>query len=434
LGGHSRPPGCGKVPVKRADCLSPFPRSGGITSRAVRSICHSLPASILSLVSFDERTLLKKAFKRTRLDDFGDESTCQALEILLQSIESDAQLNFIGRVCAHSDILRMLCNRLLLREDRKRHPEIAAQNISRPLFITGLPRTGSTLLHALLAQDVSCRAPQTWEVMYPSPPPERSSYTHNARIARTASELKWLDIIMPGFKRVHLIDARLPQECIAITGHSFVSYLFESMYFVNSYRAWHNGQDKRPAYEYHKEFLQHLQWRAPGTHWVLKAPSHLFTLEELLLVYPDARIVLTHRDPLKVLPSCASFTEVLRGAFTDCLDRNKLGVEIARHWEKGGHLAVEFSEGNEGSRGRLLNVLYTDLVREPMTVVKKIYSHFDMELTAESETAMLCFLADNPKNRNGAHSYSLEEFGLDHDAERGHFQFYTDYFGIEPES
>jgi hypothetical protein len=206
------------------------------------------------------------------------------------------------------------------------------------------------------------------------------------------------------------------------------------MYFVYSYRAWHDGSDKRPAYEFHKQFLQHLQWRAPGTHWVLKAPSHLFALETLMQVYPDARIVMTHRDPLKVLPSCSSFTEVLRGGFTDRFDRKELGIEIARHWERGAQLAIEFSQSGGETQGRLFNVLYADLVRDPMGVVRLIYRHFDMELTNQTEMAMMRFLAENPQNKHGAHHYSLEEFGLDRDAERRRFGLYTSFFGIEPEA
>jgi len=411
-----------------------YPLGGLGLSGLIRSICRHLPVNGLSLLSLDEKVLLKKAFEQTGLDDLGDESFYQGFSVLLKSLESDAHLNFIGRACAHGDILRMLCNRLRLHEDRRRHPQIADQIIKAPLFITGLPRTGTTLLHALLAQDVSSRAPRIWEVMHPSPPPEKFSYSHDPRISRTERELKWLDIIMPGFKRVHLIDARLPQECIAITGHAFISYLFESMYFVDSYRAWHDRRDKRPAYEYHKRFLQHLQSHAPGTHWVLKAPSHLFTLEALMQVYPDARVVMTHRDPLKVLPSCASFTEVLRGSFTNCLDRKNLGMEIARHWEKGARLATEFWQKNGNSQERFSNVHYADLMRDPMAVVRRIYKHFDMELKSESELAMLRFLAENPQNRYGVHRYTLEKFGLDPGGERRNFEFYRDFFGIESES
>jgi hypothetical protein len=381
----------------------------------------------------DHKSLLNKAFKLTGLDDPGDGSFHKAFVMLVKSLESDAHLNIIGQVCAYGDILRMLCNRLRLEEDRKRNPQIADQVIRAPLFITGLPRTGTTLLHGLLAQDVSSRAPQTWEVMHPSPPPERFSYDDDLRISRTAKQLKWLDVITPGFRRVHPIGPRLPQECIAITGHAFISYLFESMYFVDSYRAWHESQDKRPAYEYHRQFLQHLQWRAPGSHWVLKAPSHLFALETLMQVYPDARIIMTHRDPLKVLPSCASFTETLRGSFTNHLDRKNLGAEITQHWQKGARLAIEFRQRNGNSQGRLFNVLYSDLIREPMEVVRRIYRHFDMELTVETENAMLCFLAQNPQNMYGVHHYSLEKFGLERTVEKRNFEFYRSFFAVEPE-
>ncbi|MDR3566786.1 MAG: sulfotransferase [Syntrophobacteraceae bacterium] len=400
----------------------------------INSLCRILSVNGPSVIGLDRKALLEKAARLTGLDDTGDRSFFEPLAVLLQSIESDARLNLVGRLCFRGDILRMLCNRLYLQEDRRRYPHIADQVISAPLFITGLPRTGSTLLHALLASDPASRAPQVWEVMYPSPPPQRTSYNRDPRIDKTAGDLKWLGIIMPGFKRVHMIGPGLPQECIAITAHSFISYLFESMYFVDSYRAWHERQDKHAAYVYHRQFLQHLQAFAPGTHWVLKAPSHLFALKALLGVYPDARIVLTHRDPLEALPSCASFTEVLRGAFTDAIDREKLGREIARHWQKGASLAVEFSQTNRMTREPPLNILYTDLIRDPMGVVRLIYRHFEMKFTNEAEEAMLRFLAKNPQNSNGVHHYSLGEFGLDQDRERRRFAFYTDFFGIEPVS
>lgn len=387
-----------------------------------------------SLVRLDEQTLLDKACRRTGLDDFGDDSFRQPLRILLQSFETDAALNLIGRLCVQGDLTRLLSNRLLVVEDRKRHPEIAAETIRRPLFITGLPRSGTTLLHGLLAQDPARRSPRVWEVMHPSPPPELSTYESDRRIALTAKQLKFLDILMPDFKTVHLIDARLPQECIAITSHDFRSYVFESMYAVHSYRRWHDGQDKRPAYEYHQRFLQHLQWRCPGERWVLKAPSHLLALESLLAIYPDAGIILTHRDPVKVLASCASFTEVMRVAFTDHQDKASLAMEVKTRWEEGARLAVQYRQGTGPEPGRSLDVQYKELVRDPMAEVRRIYRHFDLELTPAAETAMRRFMAENPQGKGGVHRYSLEEFGLHSDEERRRFQFYLDYFGIEPES
>jgi len=166
---------------------------------------------------------------------------------------------------------------------------------------------------------------------------------------------------------------------------------------------------------------------------VLKAPSHYMALDALLQVYPDAEIVVTHRDPLKVLPSTASFTEVLREPFTNHLDKKELGREASRRWEESARLAIKLLQENEALQGRFFNVMYMDLERNPMSVVRRIYEHFNRELTGDAEEAMLRFVAKNPKGEKGVHHYSLEEFGLDEGEERERFRFYTDYFGIGPE-
>ncbi len=411
--------------------LGPHRRSRIIN--AVNALSRLVPGGGSFFLRLDGETLLRKACKRTGLEDYGDLPFLEPLKILLHSLEFDAQLHFVGRICAYNDILRLLCNRLQLVEDRKRHPEIADEVIRRPLFITGLPRTGTTFLHGLMNQDPLSRAPQVWEVMHPSPPPERATYDHDPRIDVTAKELRWIKLLMPDFETAHMIGPRLPQECIAVTGPSFRSYEFDSMYYVPGYRAWLDREDKGPGYEYHRLFLQHLQWRCPGTHWVLKAPSHLLALDALFRVYPDAGIVMTHRDPLKVLPSCASFTEVLRGGFTDQLDRKKLGREVKDRWEGGAALAIKFREENPVLRGRFFDVHYSELVREPISVVRRIYEHFGMRLTGEAEKAMERFLAENPMNKKGVHRYSLAEFDFDPSVERHRFQFYTDYFRIKAE-
>jgi hypothetical protein len=381
----------------------------------------------------DETKLLDKACAQTGLDDFGDDSFREALRVLLRSYETEAQLSFVGRICVHADLVRLLNNRLRLVADRRRHPEIAAEVIRRPLFITGLPRSGTTFLHALLAQDPAHRAPQVWEVMHPSPPPEQASYTTDPRITATAKQLKWLDFLMPDFKKVHLIGARLPQECIAITSHAFRSYTFETFSTVDSYRVWHDSQNKRPEYEFHRHFLQHLQWRCPGQRWVLKAPGHLLALEGLLQIYPDAGIVLTHRDPLKVLASCASFTEVLRQGFSDQVDKVSMARQVQERWTEGAGLAVKFRQTQEHSHRQLFDVHYLELLRDPMAMVRRIYDFFSLELSHAAQTAMEGFLLANPQNKGGVHRYSLEQFGLNPETERRRFQFYLDFFGIEPE-
>ena len=406
-----------------------FYSTGSELLRAVNTISRISVANGRPFVPLDEASLIAESHARTGLYDFGDEAFRRPLGVLLRSFEHDADLNLVGRICVHSEIVRMLSNRLLMEEDRRKDPRISGERILRPIFITGLPRSGTTFLHALLAQDPRCRAPQVWEVMRPSPPPETATYGSDPRIAHAERQLKWADVLMPEFGKFHLMDARYPQECIAITDHAFMSYLFESMYQVPSYRAWHDAQDKRPAYLYHKRFLQHLQCRCPGTHWVLKAPSHLMALEALLDVYPDADIVVTHRDPLKVLASCSSLKKVLTRPFTNRLNTEALRTDVNLRWEGSLRFAMEFRQKNEGLRRRFHDVFYPDLIKDPLSVVREIYRFFDRELTPEAETAMQRFAVKNP-NHDGWHHYTLEEFGFDRETERRRFQFYTDYYGI----
>jgi hypothetical protein len=417
-----------------ADMRKPLCAVGSSFLHGINTVSHRFLNNGRSFVTLDETALIEKSRERTGLDDFGGDGFREPLGILLRSFEEDADLNLVGRICVQSEIIRLLSNRLRMAEDRRRHPEISDEQILRPIFITGLPRSGSTFLHAVLAQDPRCRAPQVWEVMSPSPPPESASYSSDPRIGQTEKQLKWIDVLMPEFEKSHLIHATYPQECIAITDHSFMSYVFESMYQVTSYRRWHDVQDKHPAYEIHRQFLQHLQWHCPGTHWVLKAPSHLMALDALLAVYPDAEIVMTHRDPLKVLPSCASLTRILRQPFTNGLDRDALRSDVNLRWEGSTRLAMQLRHENPQLRGRFYDVLYPDLKKDPMAVVREIYRYFDRELTRDAETAMQRFAAKNPKNKNGEHRYSLEEFGFDRETERRRFQFYTEYYGITPET
>lgn len=385
------------------------------------------------LVTLDREALILKSLKITGLPQFTDISFLPAFEILLRSFEEDARLNLLGRLTVHSELVRVLCNRLLMDEDLKRFPEIGHEETVRPMFITGLPRSGTTFLHALLARDPACRAPQVWEVMHPSPPPETESYLSDPRIEATRKRLAWVDVLMPDFQKCHSIGPRLPQECIAITDHSFLSYLFESMYFVTGYRIWHDRQDKVRAYRFHRRFLQQLQWRCPGSHWVLKAPSHLMALDALFKVYPDAQVVVTHRDPLKVLPSCASFAKVLRAPFTGPIDLKELGAEVSHRWTSSAGLLTGFRSERAELASSFFDVAYTDLVHRPMAVVRRIYGHFGRDLTPEAESAMRLFIENNPKDKRGAHLYTLEEFGLDPAEEREKFRGYTDHFDVAPE-
>jgi len=201
---------------------------------------------------------------------------------------------------------------------------------------------------------------------------------------------------------------------------------------VPSYQRWLAGADLGPAYEFHRRFLQHLQWRAPAGHWVLKAPSHVFGFEPLFKTYPDAIIVQTHRDPLTVLASVASLTLVLQGAFTDHLDMAEIGAEVAERWSSGLERALH-ARRDPRVDARFVDVRYRDLVADPLAIVRRIYDRFDMTLSADAESRMRRFLDHHPKDRHGAHRYSLAAFGLDAGDLRPRFKSYCERFGLAPE-
>jgi Sulfotransferase family len=404
--------------------------------RALLSVVNRAAAALervgVTPVSLDEADLIGAARQATGLSDFGDDRFRVPFRVLLRALTTEARLTCIGRIVARGDIVALLTSRLRLEADRVRHPGIADEQVRRPLFIVGLPRTGSTLLHQLLAQDPAARVARAWEVMEPSPPPERGHYHTDPRIARAAWRLRWFDRLAPEFKKVHPLGAELPLECIAIMSASFLSPRFHTTYHVPTYQAWLADADLGPAYDFHRRFLQHLQWRMPAGHWVLKAPSHVFGFEALFRTYPDALVVQTHRDPLRVLGSVASLTWTLQGAFTDHLDVEEIGGEVTERWLTGLERAVE-ARLDPRLGQRFFDVRYDELVQDAMVIVRRIYDRFGMTLSAEAEARMRAFLASHPRDRHGPHHYELPTFGLDPVALAHRFKSYYERFGIDPE-
>ncbi len=382
------------------------------------------------LVQLDEKDILVVARRRTGWHEFGDDAFREPLRRLLHSIDHEAQLNFFGRIAAREDLTRMLCSRLRIERDRKQHPDIANEDIRWPVFITGLPRTGSTLLQGLLAQDPVNRVPLHWEVMHPSPPPERATYEVDRRINLAERQIGWFHRLAPGFRKIHPVSARLPQECTVLLSHSFLSFQFSTTFFVPSYQEWMEAQDLRPAYRFHRQFLQQLQWRCRGERWVLKAPPHLPGLRALSATYPDAVVIMTHRDPLEVVASIASLHTALRRAFSDAVDAHSVGPEVSEM------LAGDIRRGLEARDAvclrpeRFLDVWYSDLVAKPLETVRRIYKRFDLPLTPTAEARMQEFLAENPQHRYGRHEYSLAQFGLEADRERERYRVYRERFGF----
>jgi Sulfotransferase family len=410
--------------------MSGLAQPSGALARALRSGGRVIQRTGLPLVRLEAELFCEEARQRTGLDDFGDPRFREPLARLIADFDGDAQLSLLGRIAARQDVIRLLANRLRMEWDRKRHPEIAFQPVRGPLFVTGLPRTGTTLLHGLLAQDPSHRAPLSWEMMFPSPPPERIHHHHDPRIAAAERQLRWFHRLNPGFRRIHELAARLPEECLIITSHAFLSFQFQTSHHVPAYQAWLETQNLVPAYEAHRRFLQNLQWRWRGERWVLKAPAHLFGIRALLDVYPDAGVILTHRDPLEVVGSLASLTTALRSTFSDDVDPERVGPEMTRRWADGLARALRDRDDGLVPADRFFDVRYVDLVRDPIGTVRSIYDHYGIRFTPAAEERMRRFLARHPKDKHGRHSYTLAEFGLAADEEAARYRTYRERFGL----
>jgi Sulfotransferase family len=372
--------------------------------------------------------LIEVAKHRCDTDDFGGGEFFEPLSRLLESCQREARLNLAGKLALRADVVRTLSNRLLMQRDRQLLPEILNQQINQPVFILGLPRSGTTLLHTLLAADPDHRAPLCWEVMWPSPPGENRERERIRRASRSLASLLWL---APTFDHVHAIGAELPQECVSLMTPSFLSDQFDTMYNVPSYRSWFLEQDLQPAYEFHRRFLQHLQQRKKALRWILKAPTHLFALPALLSIYPDARFVQTHRDPTEAIASVSSLITILRRIFSDVVDPRKVAREAWRYWAEA---MAKFLRDRDRSlpSERICDVKYADIRHDPMDAVRYIYTYFGWPFSTAAEQCIEKSLRSQPREQNGFHRYRPSQFKLDMMDREQDFGAYCARFGLSP--
>lgn len=377
--------------------------------------------------ALEPEALLRAARRRTGLSRFGDWEFEEPLERLLRAYRDESHLTLLGRITVRELLVSLLENLLTMEQERAGAPAIERQSIEDPVFIIGLPRTGTTLLHGLMSQDPANRVPVTWEVMYPAGYPDDPEHIARVR-ARTAARLAWANRLAPEFKRIHPIAPDLPQECIAITAQVFMSIQFHTTHNVPSYEDWFERDSQALAYRFHHRLLQHLQARRPGKRWVLKAPGHLFALGALLERYPKAKIIQTHRDPLRVMASMASHATVLRRAFSDVAVPSEIAADWADRWARAldGFLAVRDLSPPE----QFLDVAYEEIEGAPDATLERIYAFLGWPLGDEARSRMRAFLTANPKNKHGVHRYSLSQYGLDRDIELARFRRYCERFAI----
>lgn len=370
--------------------------------------------------------LCAAAIAATGFSDWGEGDFSEALDRLCRSAVDEAGLSERGLESFASRIDKALTTRLTLIADRARYPQIAQQEIKAPLIVAGLPRSGTTILHALLAQDPAVRSPQKWEVDEPSPPPRAESYTSDPRIAKSQAGI---DALPDKFKAMHAMGATLPDECNSVMMMAFLSPNFGATASIPSYMRWLVSEaDMAPAFAIHRAMLQHLQAFTPGRNWVLKAPPYLWWIDDLFRAYPDARLVITHRDPSEVMPSNSSLIAFLQ-SLNAPVDLLAVGQEQTDIWGQGiDRLLAVRASGRHADR--IMDSQYQDFITDPMQVVRQVYVRFGMPLTDAAVASMATFMADNQQGKHGKHEYEAEDYGLNRGALRERFAEYIKTFSI----
>lgn len=347
------------------------------------------------------------------LYDFGDASFLPALDVLCKALDDEAQLSDTGRYVFRLKLVGQLTTRLRVEEDLRLHPEIEQETVAPPLVIVGLPRTGTTKLHRLLSRDPRFWWMAFWESQFPLPFPGEALAKPEARIAEGHKLVDMMTTAMPKLMAIHPMAAEEADEEVMLMEHSMLS-AFDAYANIPSYSEWLARQDQAPAYRFLKRMLQHLQWQKrargiEGKRWVLKAPHHLQRMDVLLDVFPGAQIIQTHRDPLRSIPSIASFIDTLWRIYSDAADP----VEAGRTWSERMRRGLDQTmHVRETAASQFLDVQFHDTVKQPLDVVRRIYAFIGWELTPDVLGRMRTWLVEDEKSHSVAHEYSPEQFGL----------------------
>jgi len=360
------------------------------------------------------RGVLSDARRKVGLDDFGDEGFLEPLEVLVDSINREARLNPVGHMIIRSRIVGVLTNKLVAQDTIKRHPEILDIQVEAPIVVAGLARTGTTMLHRLIAQDPAIRSLASWEAINPAPAKQKAGQKKDPRFAQAAAAAKGLKYMSPGFFAIHPAEPDAPEEEVILLEQAFLTTTPEAMMNVPTYSKWLEAQDHVPAYQALRRMMQYLQWQRPGigkdVRWVLKTPHHQEYFDPLLEVFPKALLVQTHRDPLKTSPSLFSMLTHLQMIFSDEVDPKR----VASHWlGKIENMARRTLATRERVDDRgFIDVSYYDLIKDPLPEVARIYEAAALELTAPTVRLIEASQKVNKQHKYGRHKYSLTDFGM----------------------
>ncbi len=354
--------------------------------------------------------LMEKAVSKMGLSDWGGEDFQGPLRTLVDAINQEGHLDYLGMLISNNSIFNFLCNRLCIQEEIKSNPAIMHEEIRRPLFIVSAGRSGTTMLHNLLCLDPSIRFLRGWEVTAPSLHPKyRANNVDNRE--KTLSFIIWLlEKFAPEFMVAHEITAEGPEECSNLLIHSFIDQSeFDIKDFFPGYVWLHKPQ--MASYSYYCKILQLLQSHQTGDHWVLKAPIHLSNLGALLETFPDACIVQTHRDPIKIIPSACSLLAITSQLISGTkLDLNHIGRVVSEHLIR--YLDNAMEVRGKCNQAQFLDVQYHEVMRNPHGAVRKVYDYFGYPYGAHMDRRITLWLARNKQHKKGVHKYSADQFGL----------------------
>ena len=376
--------------------------------------------------------MIAAARRRTGLSDFGDDWFLEPLRVLVESINEEARLTPMGALIQRTRLASALETRLRAEHLLGKHPGIRDLDLGRVIVIAGLQRTGTTLLHRLIAADPGIHAVRSWEALSPLPLRGERPGDPRRRMRRARLAARAVRFLAPDFLAVHPVEYDAPEEDVLLLDASFMSQSPEAMMCVPGYSRWLERQDHTRAYEYLATLLRILHWQRPAGCWVLKTPHHLEHLAVLLEVLPDACIVQTHRDPKKSVPSFWSMVAHARGMLSDHVDPR----EIAAHWLRKTRRMLERSINvRKTSADRVfVDVRYRDLVADPIGALRTVYGSTGIDFTEAAERAARRVAERDVKDRHGRHVYAAASFGLDGRTIEEAFGFYRREYRIPDEA
>ena len=391
-------------------------------------------AAMADGVRLEPEALMDDAAAKTGLSDFGSDRFRAPLEVLCTAFRTDAGLSGPGLVSQHALFVQLLSNRLLVEDLLRRHPEIHDVRIESPIIVCGLPRTGTTHLHNLMAADPALRSLPYWESLEPVlPDSERPAPGEpDPRLARTETALDFINSAMPYFKRMHEMTVDHVHEEIQLLAIDFSTMLFETTAAMPTWRDYYLAHDQTPHYEYLRTVLKVLQWSRGGERWVLKSPQHIEQFPALRATFPDATFVVTHRDPVSVTTSVATMITYTARLSHERVDPHFIGGYWADRIER--MLRACADERDVLPAGQSIDVHFDEFMAGDVAMVERIYDLAGQPMTDGARAAMQEFMDDHPRGKFGGIVYDLADFGLDPSERRDALRFYTERFDVTAEA